>query len=627
MSNFDFLNNSQYLNLPGCRVLYENAMLAERNYFSDHAECALRVRVVLTQFCILVSELKQAKYPDTVFWMGSYWNQQNRYEFIQILGHRNAALIRKTDAIARSFLDKDLPTREDVYPQMLRNIYILLLWLYQELGMKTTLSEHDYSIQQIPTDPVIKEIAPEIVYSTEQMLSALKIFFPDCNTEKVCGIRRAGDKYLVTDLQGGLILDQMDVPETAFFSEGKAEHLRTRMMEAKKEYDLRTREFILNQSACDRQIVLLELQLEEKGSELPELEKNLRQEIADLEDQKQQNAEIYRDQFALLAGKYDEWKEKYDDLLPADQKKNEIQQQMKLLLKQRADMEETFLAEQGRLLEAVRKLETSLENTEKSMNALNLSAQMETSLMEQLRREVSEKKLFLESVCKQTKKEYEFSQKESVKAIEQYRNTVNNLEVIRTLILAGNMKCQRIFDGLDCSQEIRGGLQIILDELGDIDKGIAVYRENLIDSQIVGCLTQAKENYDNRIRELRDGIRQKEEELVWEKKRYEDLLNSLNEEEQDVSSANVQEGTDISENNVADAGRTVELTSRVSGKSGGIHGYLKWVIIAVICLVVGLLATFWIYTGAVQEMREKQPSGVTESAERIQNAETVFTRV
>ena len=587
MSNFDFLNHAQYLNFPSCRVLYENAMLAENAYFSDHEECALRVRVVLEQFCIFGSELKKAEYPDTVFRMESYWNPQNRWEFIKTFGNRNAALIKRTSAISGSFLYSDIPTREDVYPEMFRNIYILLLWLYQELGMKTPLLEKDYSIRKIPGEPVLQGVDPQIQYSTEQMLGALKIFFPDCNTEKLCDVRKAGDKYLVVSPAGEL-LEEMEAPETVFFSEGKAELLRSRLAEIKKEFDLKTREYIQGQSACDSQIVLLELQLEE-GAGTGRKEHLLRQEIQELENNKQQISEFYRDELAALAGKYEETHEKYNDLLPAVQNKSEMQERMKGLLKERADMEIRYEKQQGSLLQDVRDAKTQLEKTERSMNALNLSIREGNVLLEQLNSDLTEKERALEATLKQVQKEYANTQKESAKAIEQYKNCLNNTEVILTQMLFGNLKCKKMHAGLDQSEEIMTCLQIVKEETEHVNEGIASYRETLNNPEIKACLLRVQEQYDNRIREAKEELRQRQDDFTWEKKKYEGLLNSLNEEEEPVEEAE-QPAEEKQEAAVTEETKEEKQELPESfAEYMRTHTWWKWVLAAGFCILLGIL--------------------------------------
>ncbi len=530
MSNFDFLDQTDFLRFPACKALYEFAMLAEDAYYADHEKCALKVRFVLEQFCILVSEIKGVNYPDerTPFTFGKYWNRQNRIEFIQAIGDRNVTLVRQANAISRSFLQSDCPRREDIYPEMLQKVYLLLLWLYRELGLKTGLQEADYSVEKIPKGKIMQTTEPEIIHSPRRLLANLKQFFPECNTEKSCLVEYVQDKYIVSGPAGDRI-ETLAIPEMMEYTEAQASMLYAQLSEIKKEFDLKTREFILHSSAGEGKIQALEKQLQEAEKAQSRQSGEIRRQIRKTEREKAEIEETYRRRFAELGAQYDELKDRYDEIRPLKEKYAEIQARMKQMLLQRARLQTGFEKKQEELIREVQEIRERLADAQNNIASLRVPTDEENVLISRLEAELSEKEKNLEQGKGKAVEAYRNAQAASANVIEQYKDRGSKMETMMTRIMEENMRFKERLAELDHVEETKGYLQVVREGIAQINESNAIYRDNADERELREYLLQVKEHYEDQLDELNERLDKSEKELEWEKRRYEDLLNSLDE--------------------------------------------------------------------------------------------------
>ena len=563
VSNFDFLGRSDFIKFPSCRVLYENARLAESMYYSDHEKCAVQVRFVLEQFCILVGELKHAVFPDAVFAMECYWNPQNIREFTGCLGDRNVTLLKEAYRISDSFLQSDLPTREDIYPEMLRNVYILLLWLFRELGLETTLSEKNYRVGQIPRDSATELVTPHILYSSAQDLAELKHYFPKCNTGKVNGTWQFQTAEATTEKNG-------------------EEDLRKQMQEVKRQFDFKTREYIQNRSACDSKISALEKQIANVGQVNTEHGQTLNQEISGIKKEKAEATQKYRGELAAIGSQFDVLKDRYEAIRSTEIRQKEMQQQMKSALTQRAGMKEEFEGQQKKLLEKVQHTEDYLKDICQKADLPDTLMQAEELVAGRFVKEITQKRNLIKRGITQAQQEYTETQKRSAEVISQYQNRINKMEIILMQIQADNMRYQEFLVKLDSHEEIKEYLEIIVEGIKGIDTANAIFQNTPSAQEWTKNLLKVKEQYEKCLREFHDKLRERKREAAWEKKRYEDLLNSLyvieQEEEQNVSDKDVQETK----------GENMSVSAFLSL-------YWKEILVVVLCLLLGILISWAIH--------------------------------
>lgn len=206
MSNFDFMNNEQFLSYPSCEALYELITLAEQNYYDNHRVCALYVRLTLEQFCIFASELKQVSYPAKVRMVGHYYCSENVLFFLKAVGVQNYECVKAANEIACSYMHIGDGPMEEHYSEMLEMIYKILLWLYKELGCETKNTYNDYSVSKIPHNSApADDFEREVYHSPENMLEMLRSVYPDCNTDRLCNVEKVGESVVVKDLEGNTI--------------------------------------------------------------------------------------------------------------------------------------------------------------------------------------------------------------------------------------------------------------------------------------------------------------------------------------------------------------------------------------------------------------------------------------
>lgn len=529
MSNFAFLNNDKYLNYPACRALYENVSLAEGCYFSDHEKCALKVRFVLEQFCVFVSEMKRANYPENIFMLGSYWNRSNEFEFIRVFGKRNADLIKSANRISCSFLHDTMPSREDCYPDMLRSVYILLLWLYKELGFRTKLSEKDYDTKNIPENLISESAGSDIVHSSEALLQKLGSYFPGCNTDKLCTVEEEGGRFIVRDLEGNK-LDELITPEKLEYSEADAEKLRSELAKAKKAYERKAAEFLEVQLERDNRIAELENELKDSSKKGKLKEEELSKELYALKNEKESALEDYGRQLSELGRQYDELNERYEQLLPVKEQQAELQKRVKELLNERQELELKFLEKQDRLQGEIAESRKRLKKANESISDLNAASEERSRLINSLEKELSDKETLLKAAVDGAQAEYKRYHRESSEAIKEYQDKLSTLEQLVTKLMDENLSFKEKLSQLDNSGHVQDYLMVINEGIEGMSGKNALYSQSPQERQLRDYLRQVKEHYESRIAALEEELRRKEEERQREKQHYEEILHSLHRE-------------------------------------------------------------------------------------------------
>lgn len=504
MSNFDFMNNKQFLAHPSCALLYKYAKCAEAAY-SDHEKCALKVRFILEQFCIFVSELKGASYPERTSMLGQYWGAENEMEFLRTFGHENATLIKRANTISRSYLHSGNIAREDIYPEMLRSVYVLLLWLYKELGFRTPFRYCDYSIKRIPAGAAsASEPSNDIHYSSEEQKKNLKKLFPNCNTDQLCSVVRKEDRYIITDISGRQT-ESLIQAEKYQNSEKERMLLKEQLEQAGKEFEAAKRDFLEAQS---RQETL----------------------IQELKDDRALMAETHKESLQELGDRYNLLLEKYEELIPLKEKKLQMQQQIKDLIREREDQEKAFSDTHETLLGEIANLKKRLASAQQDLMSMGASARESQQLIRCLEEGLAEKEKELSAAQALAKKKLDALQAETLDTIQKYKDKANSLEIILSQIMEENTRFREMALDRHPAEEAGNYLQLVNQGISGIEEGYALYRQNPNEQQLREYLLKVKRHYENRIENLEKALKEKEEKLAEEQRRNNALFEALWEE-------------------------------------------------------------------------------------------------
>lgn len=531
MSNFTFMNNGKFLKHPACKRIYDYVVLAEQFYRVDHEKCAIKVRFVLEQFCIFGSELKQAKYPFKISMLGNYWCQENKFAFIQAFGLQNFEYIRQANKISCSYLHSDLVPREDIYPEMLENVYRLLLWLYKELGFATNEKYSDYSVSRIPEKETIStESNADIYYSSEEMRENFKKFYPNCNMDALCNVEKQGDRYKVKDLQGNVI-SEFVASEKYDSMEVEKETIKKKLEEVSHDFKLTQNNFQAEQKLKNRRIkelnekvTLLATQKEELSIHQKEELKTLQDQISRMETDKQKEVSEYNKIISQLGEKYDILQEKYEELIPLEEQRKQLQKQVKVLLKERKELQDSFNQKESILLEEISQAKTDLQRMQKDVDDMKISSTDSKELISDLEQKLLEKERELKYTQNLSARNYNQLQEETIKKIREYENKANDLEIIITYVMTENAKYKERLSAHDKVEEAKQYLQIVNQGISQMKDGYILYQRNSNEETLRRYLLKVKNHYESEIADLKEDLRRKEEELKQEKTKSQKMM-------------------------------------------------------------------------------------------------------
>ena len=532
MSNFDFMNQEQYLKHPSCKALYDYALAAESNYNADHEKCAMKVRFALEQFCVFVSELKNASYAEPVVMLGHYWNRHNKFEFIRILGTENVKLVKEANAISCSFLHSNMPSREDKYPQMLKDLYILLLWLYKELGFRTNLTDRDYDSSKIADHSAVrKDMQGEIQYSSEKLLSELKKYFPNCNTAKLCTVEKKGKTYVVKDIKGRVI-DSLIPDEAYHYSEEEKQKLKEELEAVGSEFEQAQKQFYEWEKEQEEEIIRLKEQISDitSGNQIITRQQKeqigqLKKQVRSFEEERTQTVAFYKQKLQKLGANYDALYEKYQELIPIEEQKGQLQQQIQELLEERNDLKNEFEVKQSDLIREIAQTQIRLEFAQKDLSSMRISQKESLTLIGELKRELLQRERELLHVKDISKDAFEKLQAETAQIINNYQNRANDLELILMRVMEENRAYKEVLSVHNNTNQITGYLQVIHTGITKIEEGVSSYRRNFDEQQLRAFLGQVKVHYETQIADLEKSLREKQERLEREeaeKNRFKD---------------------------------------------------------------------------------------------------------
>lgn len=524
MSNFTFMNNGKFLKHPACKRIYEYALLAEKAYWIDHEKCAIKVRFALEQFCIFGSELKQAEYPFKISMLGNYWCQENKFAFIQAFGLQNFEYIRQANKISCSYLHSDLVPREDIYPEMLENVYKILLWLYKELGFATNEKYSDYSVSRISENETItSEDNTDIYYSSEEMLENFKKFYPNCNMDALCSVEKQGDRYNVKDLDGNVVAEFVTGEKYDSMEEEK-ENIKKKLDEVSHDFKLTQNNFQTEQKLKNRRIkelnekiTLLLAQKEELSVQQKDELNVLEQQISEMEREKQKAVSEYKMIINQLGEKYDTLQEKYEELIPLEEQRKQLQKQVKVLLKERKELQDSFNQKEIILLEEISKAKTDLCIMQKNVEDMKISSTDSKELISDLEQKLQEKERELKYTQNISARNYNQLQEETIKKIREYENKANDLEIIITYVMTENAKYKEMLSAHDKAEEAKQYLQIVNQGISQMKDGYMLYQRNANEETLRRYLLKVKNHYESEIEGLKEDLQRKEEELKQEK--------------------------------------------------------------------------------------------------------------
>ena len=536
MSNFAFLNNKDFLKHPSCAVLYEYARAAEASYF-DHEKCALKVRFILEQFCIFVSELKNASYPEKIFMLGQYWGNKNQMEFLRIFGYENVTQIKRANTISRSFLHSMKTAREDIYPEMLESIYILLLWLYKELGFHTSLKYSDYSVKKISSDTTpFAEPAQDIFHSPENFTRNLKILFPNCNTDQLCSVTKQDNRYIITDISGSRT-EKFIESEKYDYSQKEQSRLKKQLEQAGEQFEAAKNEFLEKQNSQEMLILELKAKIKElkrqtglSGSGQEQNVLILQSRVEKRDKERPHMAETYKKSLRKLGNRYDDLQEKYEELIPLKEKKLQMQQQITDLIQEREYQEKIYADTQAKLLKEVSVMKKKLSLAQQDLLSMGTSAKESQKLIRQLQNRLSEKEKELLTAQSLAKKQFEKLQAETEETIQKYKDKANSLEIILTDVMAENARFREQTTDYRHVENVKNYLQLVNQGISQIEDGYALYRQNQNEQKLREYLWEVKTYYDDKIESLEKALKEKEEKLAQEQQKNSILFETIWEE-------------------------------------------------------------------------------------------------
>lgn len=542
MSNFDFLDDPKFLSDPACAMMYKNARIAESTFRSWPEVCALYARQTLEDFCAFVSELKGAVYPEkkNSKMLGWYWCDRNEAEFIRIVGYDNYRLVRTVNCTARSYIHSHGsrgPVRDDYYPELLQDLYKLLLWLYKELGLKTTRRPGDYSPSRIP-----KGDAPTAVWSTaelepapERTLRQLKKAFPNCNTEGLCSVERDGDHYIVRDLYGSQV-GELAAPEALEYSQEEVRRLKTQMDDVTREFERVQEE--LNQLVQDKdeRISRLEETVDRADRNRMELTASqnretdaLRKEIRRLERTKEELTKTYQKKLRVLGDRFSILDDKYQALLPVEEQRDELRRLVKAQLERQAAIERDFSQKQDALLSEIADARRRLAEAQTRIRQMDDSEASSQALIAQLRGELDEKETKLRAAQKEVRESARLRQKETEDVLRQRGEQPGGLEAAEAAAIRGTARIQAAIASYDREDQVDGYLRLTNQGLAEIDRGMTLYDRDA--EKLRRFFEQVKRYYEQQIADLKDQLAQKEREREQERRRYEAMFNAVTIEE------------------------------------------------------------------------------------------------
>lgn len=531
MSNFTFMNNKQFLKHPACKRIYDYVILAEQAYQIDHEKCAIKVRFVLEQFCIFVSELKQAEYPFKISMLGNYWCRENKFVFIQAFGLQNFEYIKQANIISCSYLHSELVPREDIYPEMMENIFKLLLWLYKELGFVTNEKYSDYSVSRIPENKkTLSESSADIYYSSEEMLENLKKFYPNCNMDALCNVEKNGDRYNIKDLNGNVVAEFVTSEQYDSMEEEK-EIIKMKLEEVSYDFKFAQSNFQTEQKEKNRRIKelnekinLLFTQKEELSVHQKEELSVLQQQISEMERDKQKAVSEYKTIIRQLGEQYDILQEKYENLIPLEEQRKQLQKQVKILLNERKVLQDNFNQKEYILLEEISKTKVDLCKMEKNIEDMKISSTDSKELISDLKQKLLEKEKELKYTQNLSDRNYNQLQEETIKKIREYENKANDLEIIITYLMTENAKYKEMLSAQDKVAEAKQYLQIVNHGISQIKDGYMLYQRNANEETLRRYLLKVKNHYEAEIEGLKEDLQRKEEELEQEKLKNQKMM-------------------------------------------------------------------------------------------------------
>lgn len=542
MSNFAFMNNEQFLKHPGCRRLYEYAISAEEYYRVDHEKCAMRVRFLLEQACVLGSELKHASYPQKISVLGDFWNKQNYFEFLRVFEGNISHYIQRANVISRSYLHTGLlqgsVPREDIYPEMLENVYKITLWLYKSLGYETSCIYSDYSEDKIPVGNNIQtysrvEESRDIYYSSDDVLQNFKKYFPNANTESLCTVEQHDDVYIVKDLEGRIVSEFVRKEDYEVSEEEKLKIMQNLEM-ISKEYKNEKKKFIKTQKEKDEQINSYAMQIVAVQNESSDLKKtqeiqleNLKTDIQRLKDEKEQAAEAYKKKISQLGAEYDELYDRYTELVPAEEQRQQLHKQVLELLEERRSLESAFREKENDLLAEIEGLKTRIYTIKRDLKDAYASTEEGQSVISSLEKALQEKEQSLVLFQKEAEQYFKRLQAETADLIKSYKDKAANLEIILTNVMMENAEYKEKLELNNVVKETTALVQIIKGNVGEIVNAFAVYKQDENEQKLRMLLLKVKAKYEEEIYNLERELRKKEEELERERLEKERILHEI----------------------------------------------------------------------------------------------------
>ncbi len=536
MSNFEFMNNEKFLVHPGCRRLYEYAMAAEDSYWFDHEKCAMKVRFILEQACVLGSELKNASYPQKISMLGDFWCKENYFEFLRAFEGNISNYIKEANLISRSYMHTGLlqasVPREDLYPQMLEYVYKILLWLYKSLGYETRCIYNDYSEDKIPKGQKKQTNAQEeerdIYYSPEEVLKNFKKYFPNCQTESLCTVEQQKDTYVIKDLSGRIVSEFVRKEDYEVSEEEKIQ-MKRRLESISGEYNTVKEQFIKHQKEKEEQIHAYAVQIvamQNENSDLTRAQEqqleNWKQDVKRLKLEMGSEVEAYKAKIAHLGAQYDELYDKYVELIPAEEQRQQLHQQVLGLLEERRNLESAYREKENILLGEIDGLKTSIYTMKRELVNANASTEESRQVIVSLENALQEKEQALNLFQKEADMYFQNLQNETAAMIKSYKDKAANLEIILTNVMMENAEYKEKMQMNQIAKETTALLQIVKDNVGELAKGFAVYKQDANEQKLRMLLLKVKAQYDEQIYNLERELREKERALEkerWEKER------------------------------------------------------------------------------------------------------------
>lgn len=544
MSNFAFMDDPKFLRDPACALMYKRARMSESWYYANREVCALYARKTLEVFCPFVSELKGAVYQERsefqIRRVGEYWFGRNEREFTRIVGFLNYRRVQRVNSTANSYIhaqESEIyggnPARDDFYPEMLKNLYELLLWLYEELGLKTVWGPRDYSLSKIPRcgapesawDDTDMERAPE------RTLKQLKKAFPNCNTDGLCSVERDGDRYLIRDLHGNEV-GELAAPEVLEDSQAEVERLKAQMDEVKREYEAIREELTQLTQDKDERIRRLEETVREADRNRLELTASqsreidvLRKEIRHLEATKRQIADTNREKLRVLGDEFNALEDKYQALLPVEEQRDALRRQVKALMEERAVSADNFSKKQEAMLEKIADTQRRLKEAQARIRRMNCAEADSRAMITQLQRELDQKTSELRAAQEAVNGSLRQYQTETVQILQKYGDRPDGLAAAEANAIKGTARFQAALAAHDQTDQVGSYLQIANQGLAEMNRGLTLYGGNA--EKLREFLWRVKVHYETQIADLEDQLEQKEKELEEERRRSDALFRSM----------------------------------------------------------------------------------------------------